>query len=539
MIASARLLGTALCFGLLLAAAGSILLAGTITTATITSAQVIDLPPPLLPLSPSNGTSSGSETEGAGGNATGPEEPVASPGNFTSPPPAEEEGTPAAGGNETSSEEGADDATPRLPILSLPSSSTNPCLDYDEELHMVYIICDADIYDLFAGLRDDSITQQLGSGEILINANITVNDGATFSINSDDGINYVKIADNNGITVLGAIHIDDIKITSWNPANNTVIHQDGTTGSVQRAYLFFSGSEGSSHIFNSELAYMGYNETGYRGLDLMHGSHDFAIVNSSFHHMWYAFFSNAAYNVTIDSSEYHDNHLYAIDPHTGTHNMTISNNTVYNNPIGLVCSLDCYDIIFERNTIYNNSGAGIFLSRNTHDSVARYNIIYGQPIGIGFSESSNNLAYGNNITAVGRGIFLNDPEVRDDGNTTNNRIYRNTISDSAVGIAALRATENMAADNIFNNITMSHYRVSANASLTIENQTFGNDAAATIIEGQDGQNNTVNFVNCGTIVIDTGSSTSTTTSYDTSLQQHAVTLSDQTIIMVSTAGSPR
>ena len=298
-----------------------------------------------------------------------------------------------------------------------------------------------------------------------------------------------------------------------------MIQQDGA-GSVQRAYLFLSGSE-DSRILNSELAYMGFNETGYRGIGLLRGSHDFAIANSSFHHMWYAFYSNTAFDVTMDSSEYHDNHLYAIDPHTGTHNMTISNNAIYNNPVGLVCSLDCYGIIFEGNTIYNNSGAGIFFSRNTHDSVARNNVIYDQPIGISFSESSNNQVYENNIPAVVRGIFLNDPEVRDDGNTTDNRIYGNTISDSAVGIAALRSIENVAANNIFHNIAMSHYRVSANATLTIADQTFDN----AIIEGQAGQNNVVNFVDCGTIMIDAST-------HDASLK-HSITLSDQTI-MVST-----
>jgi hypothetical protein len=58
--------------------------------------------------------------------------------------------------------------------------------------------------------------------------------------------------------------------------------------------------------------------------------------------------------------------------------MTIANNAIYQNPVGLVCSLDCYDIVYEHNQIYNNSGAGIFFSRNTQDSIARYNTIYEQ-----------------------------------------------------------------------------------------------------------------------------------------------------------------
>lgn len=488
----ALLLATILCFGL----------ASTIV-ANSAFAQLIELPPLFSPPDdsiPDDGNGIGPAPDGNSTEQT--------PNNFTSSSPLE---PPVERPAENQSAE-------RPFIHSGRIVSTNPCLEYDEESHRVHVVCDADIYELFSGLRDDSITQQLGSSQMLINANITVDDGAIFSINSDKGINHIKIANSNGITVLGSIHIDDISITSWDTARNSVIEQD-ETGTLQRAYLFLSSSE-DSHIYNSELGYMGYNGTGYRGVDLMHGSHNFAIVNSSFHHMWYAFYSNAAYNITIDSSEYHDNHLYAVDPHTGTYNMTISNNILYNNPIGLVCSLDCYDIVFERNTIYNNSGAGIFFSRNTYDSIARNNIIYDQPIGIAFSESPNNEVYGNNIMSVGRGIFLNNPEILDDGDTTGNSIYNNTISNSAVGIAALRTAGNIASNNLFQNITMSHYRLDANSALTIDDQTFDNAT----IEGRAGSNIAI-FANSSIIMIDTSM-------YDASIQ-HAVSLSNQTIMVTS------
>lgn len=463
-------------------------------------AQVIDIPPLFPP--PSNGTDSGPD------NSTAPA-PIPN-GNATSPP-----AVPPAESPEQPDEPDA---------IASPIRSTNPCVTHDEETNTIEILCDADIYELFSGLRDDSLSVQLGSGQMLIKANITVSEDATFSVNAAGGVDYVKIAGDSGITVHGAIHIDDIKITSWDDAADGVIVQEAL-GPVPRAYLYLSGSEGS-HIFNSELGYMGYNATGYRGVDLLDGSHDFAIANSTFHNMWYAFYSNGAYNVTIDSSEYHDNHMYAIDPHTGTYNMTISNNTLYNNNIGLVCSLECHSIVFEYNTIYNNSGPGIFFSRNTHESVARYNTIYDQPVGIAFSESPDNEAYGNVITSVGRGIFFNDPENRDDGITTGNRVYNNTIGDSAVGIAAFRTTGNTAAGNYFYNMTMSHYRLNASSALTIESQSFDNAT----IEGQSGEN-VVNFANSSTIQI--GDET-----FDASLL-HTMTVSNQTITVSSVSPESR
>lgn len=516
MTALAIMLAATLCFGL----ASTIMLAAVSSNAY---AQVIEVPPVLPPpveTAPGNGTDSdpdGDGTEQTPGNSTSPPpEPPEQP-----EPPEEPEEEP-----EEPDEEPAGNESSVAPPVDLSTVSTNECIEYDdgevedededdEEPQMVRIVCDADIYQLFTALRDDTVTQQLGSGEILINSNITVEEGATFSINSDGGVDYFKIADGNGITVLGAIHINGVKITSWNSTTNEVIEQDDL-GSVGRAYLFLEGSDGS-RIYNSELGYMGYDGTGYRGVDLMTNSSNFHIANSTFHHMWYAYYSNGASNVTIASSEYHDNLRYAIDPHTSTYNMTIANNTVYNNPVGLVCSLDCYGIIFEGNTMYNNTSSGIFFSRNTHDSIARNNTIYDQPIGIAFSESSGNLVYNNKIWSVGRGIFLNNPEVLDDGDTTDNRIYNNTISDSAVGIAALRSTENIVTDNIFNNISMVHYRLDGNSTLIIDNQTL-DDAA---IEGQEGEN-VVMFANMTSVMID-GSA------YD----EQMVMLTNQTIMVSS------
>src|SRR4029078_6012664 len=136
----------------------------------------------------------------------------------------------------------------------------------------------------------------------------------------------------------------------------------------------------------------------------------------------------------------------------------------------IVCSLDCRRITFENNTIYNNSGPGIFFSRNTQDSIARYNNIYNQSIGIGFSESPNNEVYNNNITLTGRGVFLGDPENMDDGITTNNRIYNNNISDTSVVIGSFRTMGNTLANNHFHNIAMANYRLNDSSSVAIENQ---------------------------------------------------------------------
>ena len=46
---------------------------------------------------------------------------------------------------------------------------------------------------------------------------------------------------------------------------------------------------------------------------------------------------------------------YGLDPHTGTHDMIIS--AVYdNNGSGIICSLNCYNILIENNKVHDNGG---------------------------------------------------------------------------------------------------------------------------------------------------------------------------------------
>jgi parallel beta-helix repeat protein len=69
--------------------------------------------------------------------------------------------------------------------------------------------------------------------------------------------------------------------------------------------------------------------------------------------------------------------MYGFDPHTATHDMMIKNNTVHDHgAMGIICSLDCYNIIIEDNEVYNSAGSGIMFSRNMSDSIARNNNVH-------------------------------------------------------------------------------------------------------------------------------------------------------------------
>src|ERR687897_1300420 len=328
------------------------------------------------------------------------------------------------------------------------SAASTACVGYSAGVNTMTITCDATFLDVVQTINDPEILDQEEeqNGQYILNANLEVADGVTFEMTSNgDNLQYLKIAGANGIIVYGKILIDGVRITSWDTEEDDVIPQD-MNGTIRRGYVQFAASEGAQ-IINPEFAQLGDVEPGRRGFDLFGGggpSHDMVINNSIFHNMWMAFYSNGAYNITVDGSEYYDNIQYSLDPHTVTHDMIITNNWLHDNPIGAICSDRCYNILIEGNLVEDTTDIGIFFSRNMTDSIARNNHVINARVGILVSESPNNEIYNNTIEeATSQGIRLLNPELPDDGVTEGNIVYNNAISNSADGIAATRSLNNV------------------------------------------------------------------------------------------------
>src|SRR5918992_302467 len=361
------------------------------------------------------------------------------------------------------------------------TDASTACVSYQSGVNTIIISCDASFLDVVQAINDPGILAQEEEeqGQYILNANLEVADGVDFEMTSSgDGLRYLKIAGENGIIVYGKILIDGVKITSWDIADEEVIPQD-INGTIRRGYIQFAASEGSQ-IINSEFGYLGHVEPGRRGFDLLgdgdgEPSHDIVIRGNKFHDMWFAFYSREAYNIIVDGNEYYNNIKYALDPHTVTHDMVISNNWLHHNPIGVICSNRCYNILIEGNVVEHNKDYGIFFSRNVHDSIARNNQVYNSSTGVMVSESPNNQIYNNTIQGTtSQGIYLFNPEVPDDGVTEGNIIYNNTITNSENGIVAARSHDNIVQNATFFDIEESEYRLSEDSSIIIKGQHFDN-----------------------------------------------------------------
>jgi parallel beta-helix repeat protein len=182
-----------------------------------------------------------------------------------------------------------------------------------------------------------------------------------------------------------------------------------------------------------------------------YGGEGSVISNNDIHHLLKGFYSKNAGHLTIDGNQFHHNYLYGIDPHTGSHDLAITNNIVYkNNASGIICSKDCHDLLIEGNEVYENSGAarGIAFSINTTKSVAKNNYVHDQPRCISFNRGSDsNAVYNNTISncktavsisgAVNNSIYDNEIKTAKVGillKNPDNKIYNNTIIESKNGI---------------------------------------------------------------------------------------------------------
>ncbi|MGN6624175.1 MAG: right-handed parallel beta-helix repeat-containing protein [Candidatus Nitrosocosmicus sp.] len=382
------------------------------------------------------------------------------------------------------------------------SNEQSKCTRYDPVKIMIIITCkSATLTDIYNQLKNPVVLTKQPNGVWALNANITINPGATLTIDPKDTTWLKIITDEKslayGIHVKGSLKIDSVKVSSWNPFTNNFAMKPGSRESsggptvkcgsscpievkdllthkgAPRPYIIVEPkATGTTNITNSYIGYLGYEAGwGKKAEGLHYNAGDGSVIrNNNIDHLYFGFYSVGVGNMLIENNIIHDSGHYGIDPHTGTHDMIIRNNTVYNNNgTAIICSLNCYNIVYGFNKVYNNNGAGISFSRNTTGSVARDNFITNQETPIELSASDNNQVYNNIIINVKNtsGITLK-------AGSSESKIFNNTIKNAESGIQLSNATNN----EIYNNsITKT-----TDAGIKIDEKSLGNKLQGNIIK---------------------------------------------------------
>jgi poly(beta-D-mannuronate) C5 epimerase len=337
-------------------------------------------------------------------------------------------------------------------ILQIQGAYASPeCIGYDSHDNTIVISCgNANLTDVYSAISaNNSGILNKGPDKVwTLNANIKVENNTNFYINSSD-TSSLKInstfsgsvgKEPNHILARGNMIIDSVKITSWDTNKNDYARANGT---IPRSYILVNYGNGTTNITNSELAYLGYPHPRSFGLTYYTGAGSI-IKNNKIHDLQIGFYSDGfaggAYNIKIEGNEFYNNTLYGIDPHSGTHDMTIRNNIVHDNGRqGIICSTDCYNIIIDSNRVFNNTSDGIVLHNNVTNSTIGNNIVYdNKEDQIWLRKlANNNSVFSNNINGGLNGIRVSEESV---SNTINN----NTIANSY--LAGIRI-ENDTSDN--------------------------------------------------------------------------------------------
>ena len=344
--------------------------------------------------------------------------------------------------DETSDE--SEGSSPELPgRITVHEMASDPrfCVQYDRTEKIITVICkSSNLSHIDEILGNPNILKKESDGVWLLNANLSIADGANFDINSSD-TKWLKINSTTGrdayhIEAIGNLNIDSVKITSWNTTSNNYTKSDGKVHRASIAVL--PESTGKTNISNSEIGYLGYGASLRQGLSY-YGGHGSALMNNSIHDLWYGFYSKGIGNITIEGNHIYSNVKYGLDPHTGAHDMIIRNNVVHGNEgLGIVCSHNCDNIIMEGNNVYGNKLAGIMLSRNVTNSAVRNNTLHDEVKAIVISESHKDSVYNNTISDSTIGIEAKF-------GSSNNNIHNNTILNAEkYGIQVVKgANENM------------------------------------------------------------------------------------------------
>jgi len=409
---------------------------------------------------------------------------------------------------------------PLLPSVSQRAFAA--CATYDSANNRIIVNCNTTLPQVASEINNPAIIEDKGNGEYIIRATLQTSH-AKLIISSADGVSWLKFTGDNGLYYYYAnAAISGVKITSWDETTNSTIDNQG---SAARAWIRFYKTT-DALIQNSELAYLGHgtDASSKRGISFDGlGSTNVHIDNSEFHHDHYAFYSSNLANSDIKNSNYHDNDKYDIDPHTGTNNFVIANNHIHNSQskFGIICSLNCYAITIEGNSIEGSPSSGVSFSRNMHNSIVRNNVIFNTPSALYVGQSPDNEIYGNTIHDVGRGIYFVNPTTTTDGVTQNNFAHDNTISKATYGIISNNSPINTVKNNNLDSATISYeYYLTYDSKLIIDSQTFNSDK----IRGVSGTN-TIEIRNSGNISIDVGAPIDTdATPYSTTLTNRIITV---------------
>jgi parallel beta-helix repeat protein len=287
----------------------------------------------------------------------------------------------------------------RPPAASAAPPSTAAVATFDRAANRISLTGGENVTlaELAAAVRNPAALRELGPGEWLLGAALEIMPGASVAVAAPD-VRWLKLSSGKGtyasIKALGGgLAITGTCVTSWDTAAETV----DTNYTDGRGFLL-ARDAGRLTIDYGELRYLGFGQGESYGLSWRLKATG-SITHSVVSHLYYGLYTYQVSGLEITDSEFHDNVVYGIDPHTGSNELKIQRNVVYSNgKHGIILAEDCAKSVISDNVVYNNDHHGIVLYLNSDANTVENNDSFGnQGQGLNVNESSANTIRGNRM----------------------------------------------------------------------------------------------------------------------------------------------
>ncbi|MHA6621554.1 right-handed parallel beta-helix repeat-containing protein [Pseudonocardia sp. DLS-67] len=237
-----------------------------------------------------------------------------------------------------------------------------------------------------------------GDGVWELRADIAVQNGASLRIAAPE-VKWLKLISEDGKFASlkpsgGGLDVVGSCITSWDPGANAA----DTNLDDGRGYLL-ARDGAQMNIDHAEIRFLGNSTVESYGLSWRTEGTTGKITNSVVSNNYFGLYSYEVGGLVITDNEFHDNKLYGVDPHTGSHNLTIERNKVHDNgKHGIILAEDCVDSVIRDNVVYRNNHHGIVLYlRSDRNTIEGNDTFANAAQGININESNDSIVRGNRV----------------------------------------------------------------------------------------------------------------------------------------------
>jgi parallel beta-helix repeat protein len=247
-------------------------------------------------------------------------------------------------------------------------------------------------------VNDPAALRETAPGEWLLGADLEIGPGASLAVTAP-AVRRLDLSSAPGrfvaVRVLGGkLAVTGTCVTSWDPGagkadivptdgRSFLLARDGATMTVDRA----------------ELRFLGFGEVESYGLSWRTKGTTGRVTDSIISNLYYGVYSYEVGGLVVTGNEVYASTVYGIDPHTSSHDMTITNNIVHDNgKHGIILAEDCVNSMISDNVVYANGQHGIVLYQRSNGNVVERNESFRNGSqGINVNESSGNAIRDNKV----------------------------------------------------------------------------------------------------------------------------------------------